>query len=573
MGAGGMADMDVELYESFLTSEGIVLGVDMGEPAGESLQELKDLDRALVNYAKAEAERIQEAYHHEIAALTPEQVKWPYEAGAQAWWRDVLRADIVFNTPAGAERIEPELAEQIPLLVQAVQGIKSRAKALEEAISAGKFKRKGGGEPWAYENVHNRKTGYICVTDLEARKLHGNYSQADVFYMGSFHHVTGTQYSPNNEAWYDPETGCIVEQPGSHFLFRPHNSYGLIVFFIGLGYEPELRKLFAPKRPRKQALPADGITMPVASVDGTIFNHTDEKAIQPQDYHTGECIKIHGKMGCVELSISTDAEIDAALEAYELNDYDRIIIATAASIAKRLEPQNGCIDVYGTQILKLMGRKNPYSQKARTSLEEAYNSIHKAMGTVITLDATEEARKYLNQRGMELYTFTKATNLIKAEGLYELDSSNRYDFALHITGDPKDAFPLHSYSTSKKFATTLPSEQFAFKSLHMTERAIGAWGRILTTIWRKSRHKDSEGYTFIAWEAFYAGAQLTERDKDKRKRLRASVKAMLDERAGISCGKDGKPYQKPEIAWKEENKRGIKVKPLGKQKHQKRLSN
>jgi hypothetical protein len=398
VGAGGMADASVEEW------------LNIEPPAHmEGSEQYKQLQQAANEYAAYEAVELQQLYHNEIAALTPERAKWPYEVDMHSVWKVATNADKVFSNQAAIDQIEPDLREQIELLKQGAATIRKHATTLEEAIHAGTFKRKNG-EPWAYQYVEGSQWPFLILTREEEDTI---FSPRDYEHVRSIYSSVGL-LTTTETLHYDPEEGILAagyEHHAGTALFRPHNSYGLVVLFVALGYETELRDLFnpKPKAARKKTLkqkPADIAHFATDNLTNTVFftPHSAAELITPDGIITEANITDGLDLIIRQHVTLTDEEKEnfekLQADSFEFNYFDYRIYKTIASRLHKGEPEI-TVDAILSDL-----NKNPSVLKASAGNVQAIeNSVRKLKRREFTFtfkQSCEGRGKFENARTREI---------------------------------------------------------------------------------------------------------------------------------------------------------------------------
>lgn len=244
-------------------------------------------------------------------------------------------------------------------------------------------------------------------------------------------------------------------------------------------------------RKRKYSSPTKEIKWPNDPVTIALMDR-NEGHIEPSEYFGGERDINTGGGGSAKLTVSADEsiEIDADESLYVLNNETFFWYSMLSSIAL----DTGKKEIYGTDILKLVGYQNPYRDDCAEVMQSAANNIYKAMRTTISVDTTNE-RRNKRRKNRELIESIGLRSVISAD--MDLTTEKITDDEGKETGEivrdfvvtlkPRDgeiitAFPLYTYADSRDMVLTFGKGEYSFEGLRLSLDDRRMWMYVLRRV-------------------------------------------------------------------------------------------
>ena len=346
----------------------------------------------------------------------------------------------------------------------------------------------------------------------------------------------------------------------------------------------EILKKLKPKKPRRKETnytQTSTIKFPSDPVSKSLMWKWGEKHFVPADYWSGKGHEINtGDGGTVSLQVkpAADVEVDAPEEAYVL-DYTTHFWATMLFNVARDTDKN---EIYGTDILKRAGIKNPYREDSAATLGEASKAITKALRTWIALDTTNERQRKGRKRRKVLESFGLRPAIsgnidFITEAVLD-DQGNQTgeivrDFVITLNRQESitDAFPVFSYADARDMLLTFDESEFEFKGLHLSTDARCMWSYVLAQL--KSEKLSNK----IKFDTMFNTLAIEARGKDamrkkKERMITALEKMLIQASGGLKAGQKMKKGQEPQYprridSWKYTKDKagrvdGVEITPL-----------
>lgn len=310
---------------------------------------------------------------------------------------------------------------------------------------------------------------------------------------------------------------------------------------IGEGIPPrilEIVKKIKPKRRRKATnyTQAGTIKYPNDPVSIAIMQRFAGH-FEPADYFSDKGREVKaGEGGTVRVQVQApvDVEITAPVDSYVLDDTAFFWTTMLFNVAR----DTGNNEIYGADILKRAGWKNPYKADSAGAMASAARSITKALKTWLAVDTTNERQRKGRKRREVLESFglrpaisgnidftTEA--VLDEEGNQTGEIVKDFVVTLNAPDEVAEAFPLFAYALSRNMLLTVGSDEFTFEGLKLTEEHRRMWFYVLRRI--KSKGLTNKILFATMWETL----ALEERGSMKKPVVDENGEPIIDEGGNI----------------------------------------
>ena len=224
---------------------------------------------------------------------------------------------------------------------------------------------------------------------------------------------------------------------------------------------------------RRAPVSNEHVLLTTTKAESAMFNPNDQDHIWASDYD-GRPITIGtGKGAGIQLALAFDSELldfDSMTMAerveQQLTGEDRFWLRGLQSIVYDNPEETR---VYGTDLLKKLGWKNPYKPESHATLAAAMASLRKMRVVTVAIDTTNEQGAYKRNRGKVIRSIQErpiVDGLITVEEV-ETDEGKRVkDFHIDLRPtngkDATDALPTLTYALDKGQLITADSDIFVF---------------------------------------------------------------------------------------------------------------
>ena len=252
----------------------------------------------------------------------------------------------------------------------------------------------------------------------------------------------------------------------------------------------EMLKERDKRRHRTHAPAIKGVDANLDPISKAVMGRHGKNSIGPEAYWNEDGVQIptgNGGFATVSIRPGENVSIDTPYSAYQLNERDRYWHDHASTLFYA-----GQTEVTGSQILKLCGFSNPYTEEMIPTMKEAAESLTKGGKTMIAIDTSKERRnaRRKNGRVISAITFRPIVGAELTMEVIETDDGKKIerDFILELNGKtPEEAFPLAAYARSRGMLTTIGRDEYTFKTVRPSLEVKQAWYYIMRCVHQEKR--------------------------------------------------------------------------------------